>query len=113
MKTLDDVRQAVDDGHAVTWKTGAYRVIKDRLGRYLITYRWNDSIVELSDEYQASDFSQAQINVWRNPTAFELRQGYGAIHYLTVPLELAEKAPGVKKRWFINPHDGLRYNTFR
>jgi hypothetical protein len=34
--TLDEIKSAVDAGKVVHWKNYAYRVIKDRLDRYLI-----------------------------------------------------------------------------
>ena len=44
----------------------------------------------------------------RNPTPEEIKFGYGAIHYLSVPLTKVRKPDGKLKKWFIK--DGLRYN---
>ena len=48
---------------------------------------------------------------WRNPTAYELMKGYGAIH--TAQFKMSEAGlnkKGVIKEWFISEDDGLRYN---
>lgn len=50
------------------------------------------------------------VEYWRNPTANEIRRGYGTIHYLTVEKSIVRKKDGNLKKWFINPMDGLRYN---
>lgn len=46
----------------------------------------------------------------REPTAGEIRFGHGATHYADFTVEEAAW-PGsrILKRWFISPHDGLRY----
>ena len=51
------------------------------------------------------------IEVYRKPTAFEIKQGYGAIHYLTVPLSAIYTVNGVRRTWILNPYvaDNLRY----
>lgn len=45
----------------------------------------------------------------REPTALEIRQGYGATHYLDVPMSMVMKPDGRLKRWFRSRTDGLRY----
>ena len=45
----------------------------------------------------------------REPTALEIRQGYGATHYLDVPMSMVMKPDGRLKRWFRSRVDGLRY----
>lgn len=46
----------------------------------------------------------------REPTAAEIRFGHGATHYADFTVEEAAW-PGTRilKRWFVSPHDGLRY----
>lgn len=36
--TLDEIKAAVDAGRVVHWKNPSYRVIKDRIGQYLVMY---------------------------------------------------------------------------
>lgn len=47
--TLDEIKSAVVAGHTVHWANTGYRVHKDRLGQYLITYVPNGSSIELTD----------------------------------------------------------------
>lgn len=49
-----------------------------------------------------------EITAHRNPTAYELAFGYGAIHYRTFPVELWKGKNGNPKR-YIKADDGLRY----
>ena len=48
--TLDEIKAAVDAGQAVHWVNIGYRVHKDRLGQYLITYVPNGSCIGLTDQ---------------------------------------------------------------
>lgn len=45
----------------------------------------------------------------RNPTPFEIRQGYGAIHYADFTADICMKPNGDLKQWLVSPYDGLRY----
>jgi hypothetical protein len=45
---------------------------------------------------------------WRRPTAYEMRQGFGAIHYREFHISEWLKPDGTIKRW-IKADDGLRY----
>jgi hypothetical protein len=46
----------------------------------------------------------------RQPTKYELKQGYGAIHYRTFPIdECSHKGTRILKAWFVAQDDGLRY----
>jgi len=47
--TLEDIKAAVDAGQTVHWANTGYRVHKDRLGQYLITYVPNGSCIGLTD----------------------------------------------------------------
>ena len=47
--TLEDIKAAVDGGEAVHWANEGYRVIKDRLGKYLIVFLGNGSAIGLTD----------------------------------------------------------------
>ncbi len=48
----------------------------------------------------------------RLPTKGEIKFGEGAIHWLTVPLNLIiNNKTGELKKWFIHPKDRLRYYT--
>jgi hypothetical protein len=53
------------------------------------------------------------IQCHRQPTKFEIKQGYGAIHYRNFPLSVIglKKGLAMWKNWFIAPDDGLRYYT--
>jgi hypothetical protein len=41
--TLNDIKQAVEAGKSVHWSHDGYSVIKDKLGRFLITCHRNES----------------------------------------------------------------------
>jgi len=45
----------------------------------------------------------------RQPTAAEIKFGYGATHYKDFPLSQCTKKDGNYKKWLICPVDGLRY----
>ncbi len=47
--TLSEIKAAVDAGQPVCWANEAYRVHKDQLGQYLITYWPNGSTIGLTD----------------------------------------------------------------
>jgi len=49
-----------------------------------------------------------EVTYHRNPTPSELRQGYGAIHYRTFPVEECTLPGRILKSWFV-ADDGLRY----
>lgn len=51
------------------------------------------------------------IEVYRKPTSHEIRQGYGALHWLTVPVSSVLTKDGAKRTWILNPYvaDKLRY----
>lgn len=49
------------------------------------------------------------VEYYRNPTAYEIKFGEGATHWLTVLKSDVTKKDGSLKRWFINPIDKLRY----
>jgi len=46
--TLDEIKQAIADGHRVWWATLNYEVIKDSIGQYLIWSRFNDNYIGLT-----------------------------------------------------------------
>jgi len=46
--TVTEIKQAVDSGHNVQWASTAYRVIKDRIGQYLIICLLNDYCIGLT-----------------------------------------------------------------
>lgn len=51
-----------------------------------------------------------EVEYHRPPTAFEVRQGYGATHYRTFPIEnCCYQGTRILKRWFTAADDGLRY----
>lgn len=46
----------------------------------------------------------------RPPTEAEIRRGYGATHYADFPVaDCCIAGTRIAKRWFVSPHDGLRY----
>jgi hypothetical protein len=45
----------------------------------------------------------------RNPTLYELKVGYGAIHYKDFDVDVWKKPNGTLKRWIVCQFDGLRY----
>ena len=47
--TLAEIKAALDGGQTVHWANEGYRVIKDRLGQYLVTYLPNGSAIGLTD----------------------------------------------------------------
>jgi hypothetical protein len=52
MQTLEEIKQAVDQGLPVYWQNAGYQVIKDSLGHYLIQHQagscigltWRDGV---------------------------------------------------------------------
>jgi hypothetical protein len=62
--------------------------------------------------YKHLDIQNSQtVEVHRQPTASEIKFGYGATHWLTYPLSKILNKKGEIKKWFINPNDRLRYST--
>ncbi len=56
---------------------------------------------------------KADYEYWRNPTAYEIKFGYGAIHTRTFTLfEIGYNKKGQLKKWFVSPDDGLRYYSY-
>lgn len=47
--TFEDIKAAVDGGETVHWANEGYRVIRDRLGQYLIVFLGNGSAIGLTD----------------------------------------------------------------
>ena len=46
--TLQEIKQAVDEGKVVNWKNEGYQVIKDKHGEYLINFIYNEYYVGLT-----------------------------------------------------------------
>lgn len=49
------------------------------------------------------------ITLHRQPTAGEIKFGYGATHYRDFPLRVMRRNDGTYKRYIVAPDDGLRY----
>jgi len=47
--TLEEIKAAIDAGQTVHWANTGYRVHKDSLGQYLITFEPNGSTIGLID----------------------------------------------------------------
>ena len=47
--TIDEIKAAVDAGKPVHWANEGYRVYRDGLGQYLITFGRNGSTIGLTD----------------------------------------------------------------
>ncbi|MER3353852.1 MAG: hypothetical protein RLQ73_07830 [Hoeflea sp. D1-CHI-28] len=47
--TLEEIKTVIDAGQTVHWANTGYRVHKDRLGQFLITYLPNGSSIGLTD----------------------------------------------------------------
>lgn len=47
------------------------------------------------------------VDYHRQPTASEIKFGYGAIHYLTIYESDARKPNGDIKKWLLNPYNKL------
>ena len=47
--TLEEIKAAIDAGQTVHWANTGYRVHKDSLGQYLITFEPNGSTIGLTD----------------------------------------------------------------
>lgn len=45
---LQEIKQAIEDGHKVHWCNAGYEVRKDNLGQYHIIYIWNDYCIGLT-----------------------------------------------------------------
>lgn len=46
--TLNEIKQAIEQGNTVHWSNKAYVVIKDSVGQYLIKCNLNDSCIGLT-----------------------------------------------------------------
>lgn len=46
--TLDQIKQAIDQGQKVYWSNTSYEVIKDKIGQYLIKYKPNNYCIGLT-----------------------------------------------------------------
>jgi hypothetical protein len=50
------------------------------------------------------------VELHRQPTAVEIKRGYGATHYKTFEVnDIIDNKTGDLKKWIKCPHDGLRY----
>lgn len=47
--TIDQIKAAVDQGKTVCWVHEGYRVLRDRLGQYLVRYERNNCCWGLTD----------------------------------------------------------------
>ncbi len=47
--TLEEIKAAIDAGQTLHWANTGYRVHKDSLGQYLITFEPNGSTIGLTD----------------------------------------------------------------
>lgn len=47
--TLQEIKAAVDAGHRVHWANPGYRVIRDKLGQYLIIFTRTGDAIGLTD----------------------------------------------------------------
>lgn len=54
------------------------------------------------------DIKKQTLTYWRNPTQDEIKFGYGALHYIEVPISRALKPDG-KPRKSLKWDDGLMY----
>lgn len=50
-----------------------------------------------------------EVEYHRVPTRSEFKDGYGAIHYRTFPIEQCTHKDRTLKVWFVADDDGLRY----
>ncbi len=70
--TLDEIKIAVDAGQTVHWANIDYRVHKDSLGQYLITFEPNGSTIGLTDrEGQRLNGKEAEFFIARSEDAAE------------------------------------------
>lgn len=53
--TLDEIKEAVDGGAVVCWKNPIYRVVHDKLDRWLIVCTLNDYTTHLSPDHDLQD----------------------------------------------------------
>lgn len=45
------------------------------------------------------------VEYWRHPTAYEIKFGEGAIHWLAIELKHVTKKDGTLKKWTLNPYN--------
>ncbi len=45
---LEEIKAAIENGENVYWKQTSYKVIKDKIGQYLIIYLNDDSCIGLT-----------------------------------------------------------------
>jgi len=48
--TLEEIKRALDEGKKVFHQHEGYPVIKDRIGQYLITYKYNEWAIGLTHQ---------------------------------------------------------------
>jgi len=48
--TIDEIKQALSEGKEVRWSTDNYRVIKDKIGQYLIHSQFNNYYIGLTHQ---------------------------------------------------------------
>lgn len=46
---INNIKNAVKNGHEVYWKNKSYSVIRDNVGQYLIKYKPNSNCIGLTD----------------------------------------------------------------
>lgn len=57
-------------------------------------------------------YNDNKVEYYRNPTAYEIRFGEGAIHYKDFDRSECTKKDGTFKKWLVCPIDGLRYYRY-
>lgn len=68
-----------------------------------------EKVHKLAQKISSRVNSDDTMTYHRNPTKYELKFGYGAIHYREFPISEVVKPDGRIKKWFVSPDDGLRY----
>ena len=56
MKTIQEIKDAVDQGIVVYWKNPAYKVYQEPWGEYCIICTLNKHVVGLNDDFDPADF---------------------------------------------------------
>jgi hypothetical protein len=92
--TVQEITRAIDDGHKVELYDGAYEVIKDRIGQYLIHCLCNDNHIGLSG---------------MEGTEYENVANYPEKDFYVIPqAEVITETPDIERRL----HIPLGYKTY-
>ena len=78
--TINDIKEAVDVGKTVYWKTDSYKVIKNKKGEYLVKSMATGNLIYLTADdgvtssFKEEDFTIARYNASTKEEALEYKE---------------------------------------